>query len=46
MEFEWDIEKAKVNVKKHGISFQEAFTLFGDPRAITFDDPQHSKEEV
>jgi uncharacterized protein len=45
MEFEWDIKKAVKNLKKHGISFQEAASVFGDPLAITFDDPDHSSEE-
>ena len=45
MEFEWDQRKAKSNLKKHGISFQEAATLFGDALAITFDDPGHSINE-
>jgi uncharacterized DUF497 family protein len=42
MEFEWDEEKSVVNRKKHGISFHEAATVFGDPLAITFPDPDHS----
>ena len=45
MEFEWDPKKAEKNFKKHGISFQEAATVFGDPLAITFQDPNHSMEE-
>jgi len=45
MEFEWDQEKAKVNLKKHGVSFQEAITVFGDPLAVTFRDPDHSQVE-
>lgn len=45
MEFEWDQEKAESNVKKHGISFDEAVTVFYDPLAATFDDPDHSAEE-
>ncbi len=36
MEFEWDPDKSKANLKKHGISFHEAATVFGDPLAITF----------
>jgi uncharacterized protein len=43
--FEWDDEKAKENIKKHGVSFEEASTVFGDPLAKTFDDPYHSEEE-
>jgi len=42
MEFEWDNRKAANNLKKHGVSFQEAASVFGDPLAITFDDPDHS----
>jgi uncharacterized DUF497 family protein len=40
--FEWDLKKASANLKKHGVSFQEAATVFGDPLAITFEDPDHS----
>lgn len=46
MDFEWDPKKAAVNEKKHHISFQEAATVFGDPFAITYLDPGHSKSEV
>jgi uncharacterized DUF497 family protein len=42
MEFEWDPSKSDANLKKHGISFHEASTVFGDPLAITFNDPDHS----
>jgi uncharacterized DUF497 family protein len=42
MEFEWDNRKAANNLKKHGVSFHEAASVFGDPLAITFDDPDHS----
>ena len=42
MRFEWDDEKAKHNLKKHGISFEEAATVFYDPMSATFDDPAHS----
>jgi uncharacterized protein len=45
MKFEWDPEKAAVNLKKHGVTFQEAATVFGDPLAITFSDPDHSGGE-
>jgi len=45
VQFEWDQRKAKSNLKKHGISFQEAATVFGDALAITFDDPDHSVNE-
>jgi uncharacterized protein len=42
MEFEWDSRKSDINLKKHGVSFHEASTVFGDPIAITFNDPDHS----
>ena len=44
-EFEWDDAKAEVNVRRHGISFEEASTVFGDPLAILLPDPDHSHEE-
>ena len=40
--FEWDLAKARSNLAKHRISFEEAATLFNDPRALTIDDPAHS----
>jgi len=45
VEFEWHPEKARTNFTKHGISFDEAATVFGDPLAVTIDDPDHSLEE-
>ena len=42
MEFEWDRDKAAQNVPKHGVSFHEAATVFGDPLSVTFPDPDHS----
>ena len=45
MKFEWAPKKAVTNLKKHGVTFQEAATVFGDPLAITFPDPDHSTEE-
>jgi uncharacterized DUF497 family protein len=45
MDFEWDPKKAAVNQKKHGVAFSEAATVFGDPLAITFMDPDHSINE-
>jgi len=42
VEFEWNSKKAAKNLKKHGVSFREAASAFGDPLAITFDDPDHS----
>ena len=43
--FEWDLEKARQNVRKHRVSFEEAATVFGDPLSLTIDDPAHSVEE-
>jgi uncharacterized protein len=43
--FEWDDKKAKQNVQKHGVSFEEASTAFGDPLSRTIPDPLHSEEE-
>jgi uncharacterized DUF497 family protein len=45
MEFEWDPDKAAANLAKHGISFHEAASVFGDPLAVTFFDPDHSEDE-
>jgi hypothetical protein len=45
MKFEWDPKKAGKNLKKHGVTFEEAATVFGDPLAVTFHDPDHSSEE-
>jgi uncharacterized protein len=45
MEFEWDPDKAIRNLAKHGVSFQEAATVFGDPLAMTYLDPDHSEDE-
>jgi len=42
MEFEWDLEKARVNLNKHNVSFSEAATVFNDPLSLTFPDPDHS----
>lgn len=42
MEFEWDNRKDASNLKKHGVTFREAASVFGDPLAMTFDDPDHS----
>ena len=44
-EFEWDDEKAQSNLKKHGVSFDEAATIFNDPRIATIFDPDHSEDE-
>ncbi len=45
MRFEWDRKKATSNLKKHGVSFDEAVMVFYDPLAATFGDPDHSSEE-
>ncbi|NOT85203.1 MAG: BrnT family toxin [Methylococcaceae bacterium] len=45
LKFEWDIAKAEANLLKHGITFEEAATVFGDPLAITFDDPHNPAGE-
>ena len=46
MKLEWDAKKAVANEKKHGVSFHEASSIFGDPLTITFDDPDHSDNEA
>ncbi len=45
LEFEWNDQKAKLNLKKHGIDFEEATTVFQDPLAYIFDDEWHSVGE-
>ncbi len=45
MRFQWDPDKASGNVRKHGVSFEEAVTVFGDPLAVTISDPDHSVGE-
>ncbi|MDH4081108.1 MAG: BrnT family toxin [Nitrospira sp.] len=45
MQFEWDREKAKQNLRKHRVSFDEAVTVFYDPLSATFVDPDHSVGE-
>ena len=45
MKFEWNGTKARSNIEKHKVSFEEASTVFGDPLSITIDDPQHSSQE-
>ena len=44
--FEWDPRKAEANLRKHGVSFDEASTVFGDPLAATVPDPDHSVDEA
>lgn len=43
--FEWDRAKAKRNLRKHGVTFGEARTVFGDVEACTYFDPDHSLDE-
>jgi uncharacterized protein len=43
--FEWDSRKARSNIRKHGVTFIEAASVFADPLARIFDDPDHSAEE-
>ncbi|QZZ20739.1 MULTISPECIES: BrnT family toxin [Cyanophyceae] len=45
MKFEWDQSKAASNLKKHGVSFEEAKTVFDNPLAVIFDDEAHSVDE-
>jgi uncharacterized DUF497 family protein len=45
MEFEWDARKAKKNLDKHRVTFVEAASVFGDPLALTYYDPDHSDDE-
>ncbi len=45
MKFAWDGAKAKSNLRKHRLSFHEAATVFNDPLAVTYPDPDHSHDE-
>ena len=45
LRIEWDPRKNAANKRKHGVSFEEASTVFGDERALLLDDPDHSDEE-
>ena len=45
LKFEWDRRKAILNIKKHGVSFEDAATAFGDPLSVTVHDPKHSDDE-
>lgn len=45
MQFEWDSKKARANLRKHGVSFDEAATVFLDDLSLTGDDPDHSVSE-
>jgi hypothetical protein len=44
--FEWDVRKAAANFKKHGVTFEDAASVFFDPLATTFPDPDHSLDEI
>lgn len=44
LRFDWDVKKAVSNVAKHGVTFEEASTVFGDPLAVVFDDQDHSQD--
>ncbi len=46
LSFEWDERKARSNLAKHGVSFEEAATVFGDRLSLTIPDPAHSKVEA
>ena len=43
--FEWNLEKAAANLQKHGVSFEEAITIFSDPLSLTVPDSLHSDKE-
>jgi uncharacterized protein len=43
--FQWDPTKAKTNLEKHGVSFSDSATVFGDPLSKTIADPDHSEDE-
>lgn len=45
LRFLWDLSKDKANIRKHGVGFEEARTVFYDPRAILYFDPDHSEDE-
>lgn len=45
LQFEWDARKEALNRRKHGVSFEEAATVFGDPESLTVPDPEHSLKE-
>ena len=42
VEFEWDPDKERSNIERHGVDFTEAATVFGDPLELTISDPDHS----
>jgi uncharacterized protein len=43
--FAWDSEKAEANIRKHGVDFREAATVFDDPLSTTYPDVDHSRSE-
>jgi uncharacterized protein len=43
--FEWDARKAAANLRKHGVAFEEAQTIFGDPQSLTIYDSEHSETD-
>ena len=43
MKFEWDEQKAEFNLQKHGVSFEDASTVFGDPFGLVMPDPHHTE---
>jgi hypothetical protein len=45
MKIEWDPHKAKLNIKKHGVAFEEAATALSDPMSLSGADPDHSDDE-
>jgi uncharacterized protein len=45
LRFDWDAAKARVNLRKHGVSFEEARTVFFDEHALFLDDPEHLEDE-
>jgi uncharacterized DUF497 family protein len=45
LDFQWDENKASVNQAKHGVTFEEAATVFADPLSLTISDPAHSQKE-
>jgi uncharacterized DUF497 family protein len=46
LEFEWDAEKSEANAKRHGVAFEEALSVFANPLARIFDDPDHSASAI
>jgi uncharacterized protein len=46
VEFEWDPDKERSNIERHGVDFTEAATVFGDPLELTISDPDHSVGEL